>query len=230
MVGHFSAAGSCKYRTMAEWTTFDGTVSDIAKLLPPDVTLTLGNTMGTLRVGRRTPHSFGVRVGWGLYGLEPCPSDAYFKPMPATRVAARIVAENTLRPGDSLGYNPDVDSAVFQASRSCRLGILRLSCVTSDVLPSMVRRIAAPTMDPFGGPIPVVGKPLLSQVFVDLTDSEATVGDWLLLCGWDSTKSETIPSISRRTGTTGTRVQIALCKAVDEIRHVDTLLDEENDQ
>jgi alanine racemase len=191
LLSHLSSADDLASPASAEQAErFAGLV----ELLDPDereqVWVHLANSAGALHW--RQARWRMVRAGLALYGLDPARRDAALQPIMSVR--ARIAQVRELPAGAPVGYNRR-----WTAARPSRVGVLQVGY--ADGYPWRLANRGEALVG--GRRVPVVGAVSMDLVTIDLTDTDATVGDEAVLLGrqgdeaitaWElAERAETIP-------------------------------------
>ena len=139
----------------------------------------LANSAAILRY--RDTHADWVRPGIMLYGASPFPDEsaAALGLQPAMTLASEVIAVQTLKKGDGIGYG-----YLYHAERDMRIGVV--ACGYADGYPRH-----APGSNEAGAPVLVngartrtVGRVAMDMLYVDLTPvKEAGVGSRVTLWG-----------------------------------------------
>lgn len=164
--------------------------------------VSLANSAALLRY----PHGLGdwARPGILLYGASPFADEraASFGLRPAMTLTSRVLAVQSLRPGDAVGYGER-----FVASRPMRIGIL--ACGYADAYPRH-----APSGTPLlvaGARTGTVGRVSMDMLACDLTDiPEAGVGSEAVLWG----EGLPVDEVAAAAGTIGYEILCALARRV----------------
>jgi alanine racemase len=164
--------------------------------------VSLANSAAILRYPET--HADWVRPGIMLYGATPVSgtSPQSYKLRPAMSLTSEIIAIQTLKPGEGLGYGQR-----FTAEKTARVGIV--ACGYADGYPRHA---------PNGTPIAVAGKMTqtlgrvsMDMLFADITDiPEAIVGAPVELWG----EQVSVDEIAEASGTVGYELLCALAARV----------------
>ena len=163
---------------------------------------TLANSAAILR--HPETHADWVRPGIMLYGATPFEQEAAASLglRPAMTLASEIIAEQTLGPGDSIGYG-----GMFRADRPMRVGIV--SCGYADGYPRH-----APTGTPVvvaGMPTRTLGRVSMDMLCVDVTAiPQAGIGSPVELWG----AQVPVDAIAEASGTVGYELLCAVASRV----------------
>lgn len=167
-----------------------------------DLPRTLANSAAILRYPEA--HADWVRPGIMLYGASPFAdqSAAALGLKPAMTLESRIIAVQTLEPGESVGYG-----ALFRAERRTRIGVV--ACGYADGYPRH-----APTGTPVavdGRRTRTIGRVSMDMLSVDLTDlPDAGAGSPVTLWG----EGVPVDEVARAAGTIGYELLCALAERV----------------
>jgi alanine racemase len=145
-----------------------------------------------------------VRPGIALYGGTPASGTtaAHFGLQAAMTLRSRLIAVQSLQPGQCVGYG-----ARWRAARACRIGVV--ACGYADGYPRL-----APDGTPVavnGRIVPLVGRVSMDMITVDLSDApDAQVGSEVELWG----AQVPIDTVAERSGTVGYELMCALAPRV----------------
>jgi len=145
-----------------------------------------------------------VRPGIALYGATPMAGRAAssFGLRPAMSLAARVLAVQSLAPGEAIGYG-----SRWRAARPSRIGVL--ACGYADGYPRV-----APDGTPVwvgGTRVPLAGRVSMDMITVDLTDApQAEVGAEAELWG----RHIAVDEVAEASGTVGYELLCALARRV----------------
>jgi alanine racemase len=117
-----------------------------------------------------------VRLGIGMYGLQPSLDNPIASLAPIARLVAPITAIHTCATGAGVGYGH-----TFVTARISRLGIVPVGY--ADGYPRELSNRAFVLLGE--QKLPVVGRVSMDQIVVDVTDSKAGVGDRVTLISDD---------------------------------------------
>ncbi|HEU4709030.1 MAG TPA: alanine racemase [Methylophilaceae bacterium] len=164
--------------------------------------ISLANSAAILRY--RHTHADWVRPGIMLYGASPFADTpaSTFQLRPAMTLSSEVIAMQTLRPGESIGYGQK-----FTAKRETRAAII--ACGYADGYPRHA---------PNGTPIHVAGKAThtigrisMDMLFADVTDiPQANVGSPVELWG----EHNPVDAVAEAAGTVGYELLCALALRV----------------
>ncbi len=162
----------------------------------------LANSAAILRFPES--HAGWVRPGIMLYGVSPFADQtaAALDLEPAMTLESRVIAVQTLEPGEIVGYG-----AMFRAERRTRIGVV--ACGYADGYPRH-----APTGTPVavnGHLTRTVGRVSMDMLFVDLTDlPDAGVGSPVTLWG----QGMPVEEVAQAAGTIGYELLCAVAARV----------------
>jgi alanine racemase len=162
----------------------------------------LANSAAILRFPES--HADWVRPGIMLYGVSPFADQAAaaLNLKPAMTLESRVIAVQTLEPGEIVGYG-----ALFRAERRTRVGVV--ACGYADGYPRH-----APTGTPVavdGRSTRTVGRVSMDMLFVDLTDlPNAGVGSPVTLWG----EGVPVEEVAQAAGTIGYELLCAVAARV----------------
>ena len=145
-----------------------------------------------------------VRPGIMLYGATPFPDDSAeaIGVRPVMTLRSEIIAVQTLRPNDSVGYG-----AAYTASRERRIGVV--ACGYADGYPR-----SAPNGTPVlvcGRKVRIAGRVSMDMITVDITDvPEAGVGSPVVLWG----EGLPVDDVARAASTVGYELLCAVAPRV----------------
>ena len=145
-----------------------------------------------------------VRPGIALYGGTPASGTpaVQFGLRPAMTLRSRLIAVQSLQPGDCVGYG-----ARWTASRACRIGVV--ACGYADGYPRVAPDGTPVAVD--GRVVPLVGRVSMDMITVDLGDApEAQVGSAVELWG----AQVPIDTVAELSGTVGYELMCALAPRV----------------
>lgn len=165
------------------------------------------NTAGTIHYPHM--HLDMVRVGIGLYGLNPC-DDRSSRELPlrnAMHVRTKIAALKWIPEGQHVSYG-----CTYRAKSKRLLAVLPVGY--ADGLPRALSNIGAVLIK--GLKAPIAGTICMDQMMVDVTDiPHAAIGDDVLLFGDDEDgASLPVDDIAALTGTIGYEVLCGISKRV----------------
>lgn len=168
------------------------------------------NTAGTIHYPHM--HLDMVRVGIGLYGLNPC-EDRSLQDLPlrkAMHLKSRIAALKQIPAGQHVSYG-----CTYRAESERLLAVLPVGY--ADGLPRALSNIGAVLIN--GRKAPIAGTICMDQMMVDVTDiPHIAIGDGVLLFGDDEDgASLPVDGIAALTGTIGYEVLCGISKRVPRI-------------
>jgi len=150
---------------------YDGFVEQIyAEGANPSI-LHIAQTLGSVQV--RSKYANTIRLGIGLYGIDPFPrSHALYGILKDTRPAMRLVSTITkiteLEKGEKVGYN-----YTFTASKKTRIGVLPLGYYEG-----VDRTLSNTGVVKIGDSYaPIVGRVCMNHTLIGLDGIQAAVGD-----------------------------------------------------
>lgn len=131
----------------------------------------LANSAGSQKTKLKEENTF--RIGIGLYGINPYASqDRAYKTLsalqPVMTVYSTIIASHTLQKGDTLGYG-----AALVAKKKMRVAVLSFGYFEG--LPRLLSNKGFVKFK--GEKYPIIGRINMNHSFIDVSQSEATVGD-----------------------------------------------------
>jgi len=119
-------------------------------------------------------HLDAVRAGIILYGLDPSPAARASGLCPVMSLKTKITHIHEVEPGETVGYG-----ATFTAERPITVATLPIGYYDG-----FIRAYANGTGVPFGGKdCPIVGRICMDQCMIDVTGTDARVGDTVELFG-----------------------------------------------
>lgn len=225
LLGHLSSAGKNDALTRNQIETFDQVAARSIKFLPRRAILSLHNTDGVL-MGAQSRRANTIRPGKGIHGCEPSPVDSGIQLDAAAMIVARISNIGSLLKGQPHGYTQ------IEAKRDMRIAEVNFKSLNPLFTPEDVRVVpdlAYATSTNAGPRAPVFGRPMVSQLFLDVTDINCRVGDVAVFTEWGIENKNTIANLSQiaakshpALAITGTQVQLSYGEAVHSRRLVDT--------
>ncbi len=177
---------------------------------------TVGNSAATLRhmrgfEGAQSIASVSdwIRPGIATYGSAPDYPEhdaAHWGLRPTMTLAARIIGEQTLEPGDTVGYGSS-----FVADRAMRIGVV--ACGYADGYPRVCPTGTPVSID--GVPARTVGRVSMDMLTVDLTPNpDAGFGSEVILWGGTGDAVVPIDQVACAAGTVGYELMCALALRV----------------
>ncbi len=121
----------------------------------------------------RVPFTTHVRVGLALYGEKPL-RDYPLRLRPAVTLKARIISVKDLPPGHPVSYG-----RTYVTRGKTRIGVVAFG-YADGLMKSLSNR---GTLLYKGKEIPIIGNITMDMTVVDLTDTDARVGDWVTVVG-----------------------------------------------
>ena len=133
-----------------------------------------------------------VRVGLLTYGIPPSDSESRRPSLsPALSIHARFTQIRTLRPGQPVSYG-----GVTVVDRATRAAIIPVGY--GDGYPRISQGGGHVLFN--GKRCPILGVVCMDQFVVDVTDTDATVGDEVILLGRSGSESITVTELASSTG------------------------------
>jgi alanine racemase len=148
----------------------------------------LANSGGTLH-WPATRHGL-VRCGLALYGLDPARRDAALRP--TLSIHGRVMQVRALQPGQRVGYN-----GRWAAPVPSRVGVVPVGY--ADGYPWRLANCGEALVA--GRRVPVVGAVSMDLLTVDLTATDAVLGDEVVLLGRQGAEQITAWELAERAGT-----------------------------
>ncbi len=151
-------------------------------------------------------HLDAVRAGIILYGLDPSPAARASGLRPVMSLKTKITHIHDVEPGETVGYG-----ATFTADRRMTIATLPIGYYDG-----FIRAYANGTGVRFGGrDCPIVGRICMDQCMIDVTGTEAKVGDTVELFGAEH-------SVERFSDAAGTIAYESLCLISKRVERVYT--------
>ncbi|MCL5946336.1 MAG: alanine racemase [Planctomycetes bacterium] len=135
-----------------------------------------------------------VRLGIALYGLQPSLAAPITSITPIARLTAPIMAIHTCAVGVGVGYGH-----TFVTARISRLGVVPVGY--ADGYPRMLSNRGFVMLG--SGRLPVVGRVSMDQMVVDITDSQAGVGDIVTVISDDPSSPIGLDNLAQQCDTIG---------------------------
>ncbi len=159
--------------TRKQLSVFQEIRSQFAEKIPDKkIKFHIFNSAGILRFAREFPTDL-VRLGIGLYGVEPYPEKEIGLKEVAT-LKTRILQIHEYPPGTSIGYNRS-----FITKNACRIATLGIGYADG-----LRRNLQNYFVTLHGQKAPIVGKICMDMTMIDVTHiSEARPGDEVLVFG-----------------------------------------------
>lgn len=156
--------------------------------------LHVGQSAGSLRVKSR--HANTVRIGIGLYGINPFPATHPLHNVcrslrPALRLISTISKIQHVQKGDQVSYN-----YTFTAPKSMRIGILPLG-YHEGVQRALSNKGVVRVGKKFQ---PIVGRVCMNHTIIDLESTNAQVGDEVIVYSNKAQDENSIGSIAAHHG------------------------------
>lgn len=171
--------------------TFDRLVDTIrAAGFTPSV-IHIAQTAGSTKA--RSRHANAVRLGIGLYGINPLsPKDSKYNELaslrPVLSLKSTIIKVIDLKRGEAVGYN-----RTFVAKQATRIGVLPLGYYEG--LPRELSNAGVLTAR--GHELPIIGRVSMNHVMVKLND-DLGVGDQVTVISNDPAQPNAIANIAAR--------------------------------
>ena len=205
LMTHFSDADGAR-GIDAQWAAFEQVTHD----LPGERSVCNSAAMLRFAAQRRAVQGDWVRPGIALYGSSPdfpAHTMADWDLQPTMTLAADLIATQTLRAGDTVGY-----ASAFRAEREMRIGVV--ACGYADGYPRVVASGTPVLVN--GTRTPIVGRVSMDMITVDLGALPAAgVGSEVTL--WGRARDGTvlpIDEIAHAAGTVGYELMCALAQRV----------------
>lgn len=154
-----------------------------------------------------------VRLGIAMYGLQPALAAPIAAIIPVARVRAPITAIHNCATGVGVGYGH-----TFVTARISRLGIVPVGY--ADGYP---RELSNRSFVLHGeNQLPVVGRVSMDQTVVDITDTDACVGDWVTLISDDPQSPICMDHLAEKCNTIGYELATRLGQRLERRLNVDS--------
>ena len=154
-----------------------------------------------------------VRLGIAMYGLQPALAAPIAAIIPVARVRAPITAIHDCATGVGVGYGH-----TFVTARISRLGIVPVGY--ADGYP---RELSNRSFVLHGeNQLPVVGRVSMDQTVVDITDTDACVGDWVTLISDDPQSPICMDHLAEKCNTIGYELATRLGQRLERRLNVDS--------
>lgn len=152
----------------------------------------IAQTAGSLKIKSR--YSNAVRVGIGTYGINPLDKkDPVWSKLadlqPVLELKSTIVKVIDLDKGDKVSY-----SLTFAAKKKMRIGILPLGYY--EALPRVLSNSAHLTTLS-GDKLPVVGRICMNHTMIDLTDTNLSTGDQVIVISKNPSAPNSVEGIRK---------------------------------
>ncbi len=212
VMGHLADSDGTTAATIeAAVAAFEGGVAAVRGAGGSPSLLHLAQTAGS--VVARTPMATATRMGIGLYGLNPFPPNHphhgdLARLQPALQLVSAISKVIDLHKGDQVGYN-----YTFTAPQAMRIGILPLGYYEG------VNRALSNTGVVIIGDaaLPIVGRVCMNHTIVDLSGTNAGVGDEVVVYSNQPTAANSLDQIATRHGLFNYNLATALSPDVRRI-------------
>ncbi len=155
-------------------------------------------------------HFEAVRLGVALYGVAPIPDPPAL--LPVMRLESRVAHLHTLLPGETVGYG-----GTFSAETPRLIATLPIGY--ADGFLRAYREAAIVTLYTATGRfrVPMVGRICMDQCMLDVTDTDACVGDRVVLFGESSEDSTRLADAA---GTIAYEVMTSISSRVERFAEV----------
>ena len=169
---------------------FDACVEQIRAAGANPTILHIAQTAGS--VNSTSKHANAIRLGIGLYGINPFPrrhqKNAVLKNLkPAMRLVSTITKVTQLKKGDKVSYN-----YTFTASKAMTIGVLPLGYYEG-----LSRALSNAGVVKIGNKFtPIVGRVCMNHTIITLEGINAKVGDEVVVYSDSSKDSNAIDSIA----------------------------------
>jgi Alr-MurF fusion protein len=206
LMSHLAAADDPAHDafTLAQLDAFDELCARARELGVESATEHVLATAGALRFPSRARDM--VRIGLGCLGVYPSPACLTAPLDPAVSLVTRLVEERELAPGARVGYGIE-----FEAEAPMRVGVAQIGYSDG------ISRSFASNGSVVAGSAScrVVGRISMDSMTVDLSSSDAAVGDDVLVFGAHDGRKQRIEDVAEAMGTIpyevlarlGTRIQ-----------------------
>ncbi len=151
----------------------------------------IGQTAGSVKV--KSSYANALRVGLGLYGINPLNSeDSHHVELvglrPALELKSTILKILELQKGNKVSYN-----GIFTAPKKMKIGVLPLGYYEG-----VPREMSNKGIVSYRGQeLPIVGRICMNHTMVDLKDSDAQVGSEVIIVSKDKTAANSIEQITK---------------------------------
>lgn len=192
---HFSHGDEPGHATVAAQIERLWSIAGPVKQRRPDVLVHLQNSGGAWHVGGAGRRLDLMRVGIGLYGLQPSMQDPIADLEPVARLVAPILTIHERPAGVGVGYGH-----TFVTRRSSRLAIVPVGY--GDGYPRAMSNRGIVQVR--GVTAPVVGRVSMDQIVVDVTEiASAAVGDEVTVISDRPGDANSMDQIAEACGTIG---------------------------
>lgn len=152
----------------------------------------IAQTAGCLTA--KSKYANAVRVGIGIYGLNPLGDDnksfaRLAKLKPAMKIKSTIIKTIELGVGDKISYN-----GIFVADRPMKIGVLPIGYYEA-VSRELSNRGYITTCS--GGELPIVGRVCMSHTMIDLVGLDLKVGDEVVVISDESSQINSVARICK---------------------------------
>ena len=173
-----------------EVEAFDACVELVMALGAKPSLIHVGQSAGSLKV--RSKHANVIRLGIGLYGINPFPKRHRLHPYlrnlrPALKLMSSISKVIELHKGDRVGYN-----YTFTARRVMKIGVLPLGYYEG-----LNRALSNEGVVKIGDQFaPIVGKICMNHTMIDLSEVDAKEGDEVIVYSDDPQDKNSLDAIA----------------------------------
>ncbi len=176
VMSHLADADGHEYDTVQMAVQlFDKAVETVCKYSGKPAWLHIAQTAGSATATSR--YANAVRLGIGLYGINPFAEthtshDALSSLLPALRLTSTIANTIELRKGEQVSYN-----YTFTAPKAMRIGIIPMGYYEG-----LNRNLSNQGVMKCGDTyLPIVGRICMNHTMLDLTASDAQIGDRVIV-------------------------------------------------
>jgi alanine racemase len=152
----------------------------------------IAQTAGSVKV--KSKYANCIRLGLGLYGLNPLSKDdPKFKEfeslVPALEVKSTIIKTIDLKPGDRVSYN-----GIFEAKTPTKIGVLPMGYYEG-----VPRELSNKGFATHGKiPMPIRGRVCMDHTMIDITGTNLKVGDVVTVISADSSLPNSMSNLSEK--------------------------------
>lgn len=169
---------------------FDSSVDEILKSGAAPTIFHLAQSAGAPKAVSR--HANAMRLGLSLYGINPLePSDPAYPKLkglqPALKLTSTITQTNDLKAGDKVSYN-----YTFIAPHDMRIGVLPLGYYEG--IPRVLSNAGHVSVS--GHIAPIVGRVCMNHTMISLEDTNAQVGDRVVVISDDPAAPNSVSNIA----------------------------------